>query len=104
MANLNYGELDGVRILKESTYDIMWNKGNEVSDNVGISWHIGEHNGLKTVYHSGTDVGYRSYIIMVPEESIGIVATSNYAPTPMVAIINTALGTALGEKSTKSSR
>jgi len=97
MANLNYGELDGVRILEESTYDIMWNKGNDVSGNVGICWKLDEHNGLKTIYLGGADIGYRSFMIMVPEKSLGIVAASNCLPMPITDIVEAALSIALGE-------
>lgn len=97
MANLNYGELDGKRILKNSTYDIMWTRGEGVAEPVGISWFIGDHNGLKTVSHSGGDTGYRSYIILVPEKSLGIVMASNYDRTPINNIVNAALAIALGE-------
>ena len=100
MANLNHGELDGVRILKESAYDTMWNKGNEVSGNVGICWKLGEHNGLKTIYHGGADIGYMSFVMMVPEKSLGIVAASNCFPGPITDIVDAVLSVALGENFT----
>jgi len=37
MANLNRGELDGKRILKESSYDIMWRPSSEKFPQIGMS-------------------------------------------------------------------
>ena len=49
-ANLNRGELDGHRILKDSTYDLMW-KGSDAFRNmrVGISWFLTNHKGQQVV-------------------------------------------------------
>ena len=100
MANLNYGELYGERILQKSTYDIMWTKGKSVAEPVGISWFIGDHNGLKTISHGGGDTGYRSNIMLIPEKSLGIVMASNFDRTPIGEIVNAALTIALGEELT----
>jgi len=97
MANLNYGVLDGKRILQTSTYDILWTKGKSVAEPVGISWFIRDHNGFKTISHSGGDTGYGSYIILVPEKSLGIVMAANYDQTPINNIVNAALAIALEE-------
>ena len=48
MANLNRGELNGRRILKQSTYDLMWKPAAETGRNgyrVGISWFLDEAKG-----------------------------------------------------------
>jgi len=97
MANLNYGELEGKRILQTPTYDILWTKGKGVAEPVGISWFIRDHNGLKTISHSGGDTGYGSYIMLVPEKSLGIVMAANYDQAPINNIVNAALEIALGE-------
>jgi CubicO group peptidase (beta-lactamase class C family) len=98
MANLNHGHLEGKRILKESTYDIIWNKGSSASGQVGISWFIGDHNGIKTISHGGGDTGYRSYILLLPEKSLGIVLAFNFDMAPVPDITQAALHAALGEE------
>ncbi len=97
MANLNRGELEGKRILKSSTYDIMWTKGSSASGPVGISWFLGDHHGIKTVSHGGGDTGYRSYIMLLPEKSLGIVLACNFDRSPLDDIRKAALHYALGE-------
>jgi CubicO group peptidase (beta-lactamase class C family) len=39
--------------------------------------NIGDHKGLKTVSHSGSDAGFRSFVIRFPEQRFGIVILSN---------------------------
>jgi CubicO group peptidase (beta-lactamase class C family) len=97
MANLNRGELDGRRILKESTYDVMWQPGSPVSDGIGMSWKLGKRGRHQIVSHGGRDMGYRSTILLVPEASLGIVVATNYDRTPIDPIMDAALTVALGE-------
>ncbi|MCP4455564.1 MAG: serine hydrolase [Planctomycetes bacterium] len=97
LANLNRGELDGQRILKASTYDVMWQPGTDVDSGIGMSWKLGKRGRLQTVSHGGRDTGYRSYILLVPEESLGIVVSTNYDRTSIEPIMDAALTVALGE-------
>jgi CubicO group peptidase (beta-lactamase class C family) len=68
MANMNRGELDGKRILKASTYDVMWKPAGGQFKQVGVSWFLGEHRGSRTVSHGGGDTGFRSNLMMVPDQ------------------------------------
>ncbi len=98
LANLNQGQLDGSRILKESTYDVMWKPGSEVSTGIGISWKLGKRGRYQIISHAGRDTGYRSFIMLIPEKSLGIVASTNYDRTPIENIMDAALTISLGEK------
>ncbi len=95
--NLNKGELNGVRILKSESYDSLW-KGTIVFDDakVGLSWFIGDYHDIKTISHGGGDLGYRSYITLVPEKDLGLILASNYSLTPMYAIRNGVLAILFG--------
>jgi CubicO group peptidase (beta-lactamase class C family) len=97
MANLNRGELDGRRILKESTYDVMWKPGTDMDNGIGMSWKLGRRGRLQIVFHGGRDTGYRSFILLVPEASLGIVVATNYDRTPIEPIMDAALTVSLGE-------
>lgn len=97
LANLNRGELEGRRILKAETYDLMWQAGTDVTDGIGLSWKIGRRGHYQTVFHGGRDTGYRSFIMLVPAESLGIVAATNYDRTPIDPIMDAALTIGLGE-------
>lgn len=81
MANLNHGELDGARILKRETAEQMWQPVvNAFNIKEGISWFIGDVQGHRLVLHDGGDVGFRSRLILAPEDSVAVIAMSNYAP------------------------
>jgi len=97
LANLNRGELEGKRILKTSSYDLMWQAASDVSDGIGLSWKLGRRGPHQIVSHGGRDTGYRSFIMLVPAESLGIVVATNYDRTPIDPIMDAALTIGLGE-------
>jgi hypothetical protein len=43
-----------------------------------LSWSLKPYRELKTIYHAGGDLGYCSYLIMIPEKSIAIIVAGNY--------------------------
>ena len=96
MANLNRGELGGKRILLESSYELLWNPHSEKFANVGLSWFLGEHEGLRTVSHGGGDLGFSSNFVMLPEEGLAVVMASNVDGAPLDRITELALNVLLG--------
>ena len=102
LANLNHGELDGRRILKEQTYDIMWKPAHKLSDGraVGISWFLGEYRGQATVSHGGGDTGYATFLMLLPEKKMAVVLMANcdWLGDARAQIAQAALDVALGLK------
>src|SRR5262245_10791541 len=98
IANMNRGELDGKRILKDSTYDLMWKPAGEQWQQIGISWFLGKYKEHRTISHSGGDTGFVSNLVMIPDRSIAIVMMSNYDRAPLRPLTNAALDVALGLK------
>lgn len=98
MANLNRGELDGKRILKASTYDLMWKPAGKQFQDVGISWFLSKYRGHFVVNHSGGDTGFVSLLVLIPEKKIAVVMMSNYDRASLRVINNAALDVALGLK------
>jgi tetratricopeptide (TPR) repeat protein len=96
MANLNRGELDGRRILKASTYDLMWKPAGEKWQQIGISWYLGKHREHRTISHSGADTGFVSNLVMIPDQSIAVVMMSNFDRAGLRTLTNVALDAALG--------
>ena len=97
IANMNRGELDGKRILKASTYDLMWKPAGDKWRNIGISWFLGARRENPTVGHSGGDTGFRSNLLMIPDKGVAVVMMSNYdGPSLLGGITNAALDVALG--------
>jgi CubicO group peptidase (beta-lactamase class C family) len=104
LVNLNHGELDGRRILKDSTYDLMWKPGEASRDvragiSVGISWFLRSHNGQQVVMHGGSDDGFLTVVTLLPARKTGVVVLVNSDRAPITAIERKALLVALGEDS-----
>ncbi len=87
LVNLNRGELDGRRILSAESHDLLWTPTTEKPADtfplpnalqMGLSWGLGEHAGHRTVFHGGRDTGFRSYVLLLPDDGIGIVLASNW--------------------------
>ncbi|MFY9610479.1 MAG: serine hydrolase [Blastocatellia bacterium] len=99
MANMNRGELDGKRILKASTYEVMWKPAGEQFTRAGVSWFLGEHRGHRTVGHSGGDTGFVSNLLMIPDRKIAVVMMSNFdGGASLGQVTAAALDVALGLK------
>ena len=98
MANLNRGELDGKRILKASTYDLMWKPAGEQFPQIGISWFLNKYKEHAVVTHSGGDTGFVSNLVLLPDKRIAVVMMSNYDRAPLRVLTNAALDVALGLK------
>jgi CubicO group peptidase (beta-lactamase class C family) len=89
MANLNRGELDGKRVLKSSTYDLMWKPSvdvefcNDAGDcrkpgrQIGLSWFLEMKNGHQVVSHGGGDDGFATGILLIPDLHVGFVFMQN---------------------------
>jgi CubicO group peptidase (beta-lactamase class C family) len=89
LANLNRGELDGKRILKSSTYDLMWKPAADVEfcpagrecrkagNQVGLSWFIEKKEGHTYISHSGGDDGFVTVILLDPDQNFGLVMMQN---------------------------
>jgi CubicO group peptidase (beta-lactamase class C family) len=80
LVNLNRGELDGRRILKSSTYDVLWKPAASVPGrnwHVGISWFLAESSGEEIVMHSGGDDGFTTHLAFAPARKVGVVMMAN---------------------------
>jgi CubicO group peptidase (beta-lactamase class C family) len=102
IANMNRGELDGARILKSSTYEVMWKsagKFNGKASPAGISWFLDNYNGNKVISHDGEDTGFLTELAMLPDKKIAVVWLANADWIPNTdGITEAALDVALGHK------
>lgn len=102
--NLKRGAHAGQKILKPESYDLLWKPwfktGRGGSDNaVGLSWFLESYRGEKAVGHGGGDIGFNSYIILLPERSAAVVVLCNYLPAPIRYLAEAALDVLLGFES-----
>ena len=86
---MNEGAFGNQSILDSSSYSLLFEPQANISGNrsVGLSWFLDAYRGMKTVSHGGGDLGFRSYIIMIPEKSMAVIAASNFQGTPIGDIV-----------------
>lgn len=96
MANLRRGELGGKRILKASTYEVMWKPTGDPKRPAMISWFVGEHGGHRTIAHGGGDTGYRSHLLLLPDDDMAVVIMLNSEAVPRSEIVAAAHDVVLG--------
>ncbi len=104
LVNLNYGELDGQRILQRSTYDIMWKPATEAGRperHVGISWFLGPMKGEPFISHGGGDDGFLTYVGFSTERKVGFVLMTNSDHAPVREVADAAVSAALGLEAKK---
>ncbi|UCF64655.1 MAG: serine hydrolase [bacterium] len=88
LATLNNGYYKGYQILDSLTYEKIWSEG--------LGWSSGKFKGHKIVISSGNDIGFNSYFIVLPEDSLTVIAMSNCEHFPCsdvsMNIVNVLLG------------
>ncbi|GGH21894.1 serine hydrolase [Paenibacillus segetis] len=83
LTHLNLGQTaEGVRILTTNSYEEMWSKYalthyGDWSEDIGLGWFLGEYKGLNVCSHSGMDTGFRSNLLLLPENGIAIAIMTN---------------------------
>jgi CubicO group peptidase (beta-lactamase class C family) len=98
IANIRRGEYDGKRILQRASYDLLWKPWMQTTkDQAGLSWFIGVHRDLQTIGHGGSDTGFRSQLLMIPEKGIGVTVMCNLNPAPLEELAGGILDLLLGE-------
>lgn len=65
----------GEAVINKMHHLIHLNNGEQIQYACGLI--IGSYRGLKTVSHSGSDAGYRSYFVRFPEERLSIICLCN---------------------------
>jgi CubicO group peptidase (beta-lactamase class C family) len=88
--NLDRGRFNGARILDEASYELMWAPSVRAGakTQMGLGWFLAEYKGRRVVTHGGGDIGFRSYVALLPDDGVGVVLASNYSQTPLRGILN----------------
>jgi CubicO group peptidase (beta-lactamase class C family) len=110
-ANLRQGEFEGRQVFSTATAREMqriqyplevsaWaaeNLGRRFNG-YGLGWFVSDYKGRKVVSHSGGLTGMISLQTLLPEEGLGVIVLTNYAPSaPTSAITNRIIDAYLGE-------
>jgi CubicO group peptidase (beta-lactamase class C family) len=95
LVNLHRGELNGNRILMESSYGKLWTPTRDMTAEIqerargagielpyenyaiGLSWFVVRYHGKRLITHSGGDRGFRSDLYLAPDDSIAVVVMAN---------------------------
>jgi CubicO group peptidase (beta-lactamase class C family) len=106
LVNLNRGELNGARILEDPSYELLWTPSVQAGANtsIGLGWFLARYEGRRVVTHGGGDLGFRSYVALLPEDDLGVVLAGNYSRTPMRAVLNGVLDILFGGEPTMPKR
>jgi CubicO group peptidase (beta-lactamase class C family) len=98
LVNLARGELKGQRILPRESYDLLWEPTTDTAFDgmrVGLSWFLSDLEGHSVVSHGGGDTGFRSFVLLMPEDGIGVVIASNWERTDTRTLANEIAGLVL---------
>ncbi|MDR0270887.1 serine hydrolase domain-containing protein [Paenibacillus sp.] len=105
MAYLNRGVLSGSRILQESSVDEVWRDMAPADDfgyfrKIGLGWFMGQYRGFKAKAHGGSDTGFRSNLVLLPEKGIAVTIMFNTDYLGLHSVNNAILDVLLGEQVT----
>jgi len=51
----------------------------------GMAWYVGEDDGVKAVFHTGENSNFQTFIIMLPDEKLGVAVMMNVDGLPVKA-------------------
>jgi CubicO group peptidase (beta-lactamase class C family) len=92
IANIHKGCYRENKILKPTTHEMMTTptfKMNRDNMSIGLGWRTYTYQGLVMVEHAGADLGYKSWITLIPEKQLGIIILSNTEEIDMFNARNT---------------
>ncbi|HMQ30344.1 MAG TPA: serine hydrolase [Chloroflexaceae bacterium] len=91
IANMARGRFGGGQILRPESYDLLWHPyvrtGEEIwTEALGLSWQFGTYRGRQVIHHSGSDPGFSSELVILPEADAAVVVfvNANTAATGIV--------------------
>ena len=95
LALLNGGGLGDERILERDTVAEMWTPRWTVQEDplraAAMGWVVEDYNGHRIVRHFGSDDGFRSALIILPDERAGLFFVTNDATAPVRDLVLAAL-------------
>lgn len=78
MAYINGGEINGVRILRSSTINLMNTVHYpQIAPDIGLIWLLAFRDGSKVWWHRGGNHGISTWVSYTPDEKLGIIILSN---------------------------
>jgi len=102
IANMNRGQYNGVRILQDESYEQLWRehvRTGEVGwdEAVGLSWFFGTYRSRPMVYCNGSDPGFGSELVILPEVDAAVLTLVNANTSAIGFVADAALTLLLGD-------
>ncbi len=90
---------DGTRLIPESAFEEAWTSRIDAGPGVGygLGFMIREWRGRRLVEHGGNIDGFSAQVAWLPDDGVGYALLANLSTTPMVALANDAIFSALLE-------
>jgi CubicO group peptidase (beta-lactamase class C family) len=82
--NFQDAKVGGPAFLKQLVEQGVLNGGKKIDYAFGLT--VGKYRGLPTVGHSGSDAGYRSYLVRFPEQRFGVACLCNIGGVSPIAL------------------
>jgi CubicO group peptidase (beta-lactamase class C family) len=82
--NFQDAKVGGPAFLKQLVEQGVLNDGKKIDYAFGLT--VGKYRGLPTVGHSGSDAGYRSYLVRFPEQRFGVACLCNIGGVSPIAL------------------
>lgn len=101
IANLNRGRLHNTQILQPESHNQLWQlnvqTGEEVwAEAVGLSWFFGTYRGRHIIHHGGSDPGFGSELVLIPDEDAALIVLANANTAAIAGVTDAALDILLG--------
>jgi CubicO group peptidase (beta-lactamase class C family) len=78
--NFDENQVGGPAVLEQMDEECVLNNGEKIPYAFALAH--GEHKGLPTVSHSGGDAGFRSHLVLFPDQKFAVVVLSNLGVVP----------------------
>jgi CubicO group peptidase (beta-lactamase class C family) len=100
IANMNRGRFKSIRILDSSSYDQLWKPYTAAYNEkkIGLSWFLREQDGNLIIEHGGGDLGFGTYLSMMPRRMMAVIVLSNHDYSPVGAIRDAVWAILLGSE------
>lgn len=97
MITLNQGSHAGITVLEPEFHDQLLKPWRDTPwGQIGLNWFLQEHEGRRTILHTGEDTGFSSQIVLYPDEDLCIVVLANLAESRVARIGNAAAEVVFG--------
>jgi CubicO group peptidase (beta-lactamase class C family) len=101
IANLNRGHFKGRQILQPASYNQLWHAYVQTGETgweeaAGLSWFLGTYRGHPVISHGGSDPGFGTDLVMIPDQRAAVIVLANSNTATFGPMTDAALDLLLG--------